>query len=94
MDNRGGNGNHTTSVTVTEPPSVLALPGYTNSPTDPDRDGIYEDINGNGRLDFADVVLYFNEMEWIADNEPVTPFDLNTNGRIDFADIVQLFGEI
>ena len=94
MDNRGGNGNHTTSVTVTEPPSVLALPGYTNSPTDPDGDGIYEDINGNGRLDFADVVLYFNEMEWIADNEPVTPFDLNTNGRIDFADIVQLFGEI
>ena len=73
---------------------VFPLPGYPNPPTDPDHDGIYEDINGNNRLDFADVVLYFNRMEWIAANEPVSAFDLNRNGRIDFADIVRLFGEI
>jgi PKD repeat protein len=74
---------------------IIPLPGYTNNPpTDPDYDCIYEDLNGNGRLDFADVVLYFNQMEWIAANEPVTAFDLNGNGRIDFADIVKLFGEI
>jgi PKD repeat protein len=73
---------------------VVPLPGYTNPPTDPDGDCIFEDLNGNGRLDFADVVLYFNQMEWIAANEPVGAFDLNANGRIDFADIVQLFGEI
>jgi PKD repeat protein len=74
---------------------VIALPGYTNNPpTDPDGDCIYEDLNGNGRLDFADVVLYFNQMEWIAVYEPVSAFDLNGNGRIDFADIVKLFGEI
>jgi PKD repeat protein len=70
------------------------LPGYVHPPTDPDRDGVYEDLNGNSRLDFADVVLYFNQMEWIAANEPVKPFDLNGNNRIDFADIVRLFGEI
>jgi PKD repeat protein len=74
--------------------SVIPLPGYTNPPTDPDHDGIFEDLNGNGRLDFADVVLFFNQMEWIAANEPVSAFDLNGNGRIDFADIVKLFGEI
>jgi PKD repeat protein len=73
---------------------VVPLPGYTTPPTDPDGDCIYEDLNGNGRLDFADVVLYFNQMEWIAVNEPVGAFDLNGNDRIDFADIVQLFGEI
>jgi PKD repeat protein len=73
---------------------VIPLPGYTNAPTDPDGDCIYEDLNGNGRLDFADVVLYFNQMEWIAVYEPVRAFDLNGNGRIDFADIVALFGEI
>jgi hypothetical protein len=73
---------------------VLPLPGFSYSPTDPDGDCIYEDLNGNGRLDFADVVLYFNQMEWIAANEPVSAFDLNANGRIDFADIVRLFGEI
>jgi PKD repeat protein len=70
------------------------LPSYTKLPTDPDNDGIYEDLNGNGRLDFADVVLYFNQMTWIAGNEPITAFDLNGNGRIDFADIVALFNEI
>jgi PKD repeat protein len=74
--------------------AIKKLPGFLNYPTDPDGDGIYEDLNGNGRLDFADVVLYFNQMEWIAANEPVGAFDLNGNGRIDFADIVKLFGEI
>jgi len=72
----------------------LPLQGLLNPPTDPDGDCIYEDLNGNGRLDFADVVLYFNQMTWIAANEPVCAFDLNGNGRIDFADIVALFNEI
>jgi len=72
----------------------VKLPGYAADPTDPDCDGIYEDLNGNGRLDFADVVLYFNQMTWIAANEPVCAFDLNGNDRIDFADIVALFNEI
>jgi PKD repeat protein len=74
--------------------SMVPLPGYTNPPTDPDGDCIYEDLNANGRLDFADVVLYFNQMTWIGANEPVSAFDLNGNGRIDFADIVALFNEI
>ena len=74
--------------------AVVPLPGSANAPTDPDNDCIYEDLNGNGRLDFADVVLYFNQMTWIAANEPVSAFDLNKNGRIDFADIVALFNEI
>jgi len=51
-------------------------------------------LNANGRLDFADVVLYFNQMTWITANEPIPAFDLNGNGRIDFADIVALFNEI
>jgi PKD repeat protein len=74
--------------------SLRVLPSFASKPTDPDGDFVYEDLNGNGRLDFADVVLYFNQMEWIAANEPVSAFDLNGNGRIDFADIVRLFGEI
>ena len=74
--------------------SLKTMPTFLAKPTDPDGDFVYEDLNGNGRLDFADVVLYFNQMEWIAANEPVSAFDLNGNGRIDFADIVRLFGEI
>ena len=77
---------------VTQP--VVVLPGQTALPTDPDNDGLFEDLNGNGRLDFADVVLFFDQMDWITANEPVAAFDMNRNGRIDFNDIVLLFGEI
>ena len=73
---------------------IVPLPGYSDPPTDPDGDGIYEDLNANGRLDFSDIVLYFNQMTWISNNEPIAAFDLNGNGRIDFADIVALFNEI
>ena len=63
-------------------------------PADHDRDTLYEDVNGNGRADFADVVLYFNQMTWIAANEPLAAFDYNGNGRIDFADVVWLFNSL
>jgi PKD repeat protein len=73
---------------------VLAVPPSTAPPTDPNADGKYEDVNGNGRKDFADVVLYFNQMTWISVNEPVSTFDYNGNGRIDFADVVWLFNHL
>ena len=73
---------------------VVSLPGHVNPPTDPDGDGIYEDMNGNGVKDFDDIVVFFNNMEWIGANEPVLYFDFNGNGRIDFDDIVKLFEEL
>ncbi len=73
------------------PPGVTAIPGGSGVPTDTDGDGLCEDVNGNGRKDFADVVLFFNQVGWIAANEPVPQFDFNANGRIDFADTVWLF---
>ncbi len=74
--------------------SLLPMPGGTGAPTDTDGDGKYEDVNGNGRKDFADVTLYFNQMSWIAANEPTALFDCNGNGRIDFADVVWLFNNL
>ncbi len=73
---------------------LLTLPGGTAMPKDLNSDGLYDDVNGNGRRDFADVVLYFNQMSWIATNEPVEGFDYNANGRIDFADVVWLFNHL
>ncbi len=67
---------------------------YTVRPLDPDGDGKYDDMNGNGRLDFNDVVTYFNGMSSIAENESVTLFDYNGNGRIDFSDVLWLFGHL
>ena len=78
------------------PPESLSLPVPPSflPPTDPDGDGLYDDVNGNGRKDFADVVLYFNQMTWIDGNEPMGLFDYNGNGRIDFADVVWLFNNL
>jgi hypothetical protein len=81
-------------VLPTPTPIVLAMPGSSARPTDIDGDGLCEDVNGNGRKDFADVVLYFNQMTWISANEPVSAFDYNGNSRIDFADVVWLFNHL
>ncbi len=98
MDDDSGN----TITPLTEPATIAVIPvntmepfpGASAPPTDPDYDGLFEDINGNGRIDFADVVLYFNEMEWIPDHEQISFFDFNENGRIDFDDVVKLFNEV
>ncbi len=74
--------------------NIIPFPGFTTFPTDPDSDGLYEDINGNGRKDFSDVVLFFDDLEWVAANEPVASFDFNGNGRIDFDAVVRLFEEL
>jgi parallel beta-helix repeat protein len=79
---------------VVDPARPLPLPGVLKPPLDLDGDGRYEDVNGNGRTDFADVVLYFNQLQWIAASEPLAAFDYNGNGRIDFADVVWLFNNL
>ncbi len=38
--------------------------------------------------------MVFNQVNWIAANEPVVRFDFNDNGRIDFADVVWLFNHL
>jgi PKD repeat protein len=78
-------------VTVTEP---LALPEQASRPTDPDHDGIFEDLNGNGGNDFDDMTLFFIHLDWIVASEPAGAFDYNSNGRVEFDDIVLRFKEL
>lgn len=73
---------------------VPVFPGYTSSPTDLDHDGLYEDINGNGGVDFDDVVAYYVNMDWIEENATVSLFDYNNNDNIDFDDVVILYNII
>jgi len=51
-------------------------------------------LNGNGHTDFADVILYFQNMDWIEDNQPLGCFDYNGNALIDFNDLILLFQEV
>ncbi len=67
------------------------FPGCINPPIDQNQDGLYEDINGNGILDFDDVVSYYENMDWIEENASIAFFDYNKNGLIDFDDVIKLY---
>ncbi len=86
-------------VTLVNPATVtivalLPLPGQANPPTDPYHDGLYWDLNGDGFITLVDLFLYFNNMDWIAANEPISLFDYNGNGHIDFNDLYLLFMKV
>ena len=89
--NENGTDSKLAKINVSTPSVLPVFPGYTNPPTDPNHDNLYEDINGNGILDFDDVVAYYDNMDWIEGNASVAFFDYNKNGLIDFDDIVKLY---
>jgi PKD repeat protein len=70
------------------------FPNYSRLPTDPDNDKSFEDVGGNGRMDYDDVVNYYQNMDWISGNEPIVLFDYNENGRIDYNDLILLYWEV
>ena len=74
-----------------EQEKLQPFPGCSNDPTDPDADGLYEDINGNARWDFQDIILFFQHLAWCEANQPVSLFDWNSNGRCDFDDVFRLW---
>jgi competence protein ComEC len=80
--------------TILGPELPITVSGADLPPTDPNFDGVFEDVNGNRRRDFADVVSLFNNLDWIAASEPVVRFDFNHNQRMDFADVVLLFNTL
>jgi len=81
------------SITVTAWPPMVD-DDVAGTPTDPDGDGLYEDVNGNGRIDFDDVVELNENKESDAVTENASAFDFNDNSEIDYDDIVELFDEI
>lgn len=62
--------------------------------TDPNNDGKYEDLNGNGKLDMQDLVLLFRNFDWLSKGNISSRFDYNNNGRVDFADLTLAFRDI
>ena len=84
--------NYTTgTASVTINVSLPIFPGSTRTPIDPNHDGLYEDINGNGRVESADLVTYFKNMQWITNNGLTVYYDYNHNGRIESVDLIALF---
>jgi PKD repeat protein len=92
--NAGGSDSETKTGYITVSTGVVTLPDQTLPPTDPDNDGLYEDLNGNGRKDYNDLQLFYSNLIWIADNEPRASFDFNGNERIDFNDLQIIYNEM
>ncbi|WP_159077055.1 cellulase family glycosylhydrolase [Halococcoides cellulosivorans] len=60
------------------------------NPTDPDGDGLYEDVNENGKVDFNDVNELFQRIT-AAGIEDDRRFDFTGDGTVDVQDVLALF---
>jgi PKD repeat protein len=81
-------------LVVTGPPAIGGGSGPGGrAPTDPDGDGLYEDVNGNGRMDYADIELLFENLDSDAVQLNKEAYDFNDNGQIDYDDVVELYDE-
>lgn len=79
-----------TQTPDTQPGAVKPIGTLTTPPRDLDGDHRYEDVDGNGRLDFNDVVTLYTNLDLITDPAQIVAFDFNANARIDFGDLVKL----
>jgi len=92
--------NETAYIHVTTPGLTQSFPnplgGLFPQPTDPDQDGLYEDLDGNGWIGFNDVVIYYNNLDDIDSGVfgPVNLFDYDGSTFAGFNDVVRLYGMI
>ncbi|NLV27874.1 MAG: S8 family serine peptidase [Methanomicrobiales archaeon] len=60
-------------------------------PTDPNDDGLYEDINGNGWLEYDDTKLLFDQILFAIKEQPLGQFDFDGSGFVGYGDVVKLY---
>ncbi|WP_211530774.1 PKD domain-containing protein [Methanocalculus chunghsingensis] len=67
--------------------------GFFPKPQDMTGDRLYEDLDGNGRIGFNDVILFYENIEVLrlGDFGQIELFDYDGNGRIGFNDVVVLY---
>ena len=89
-DGNGGVSTATVNVTIW-PLTLPTLPGMNGPVADLDCDGLMEDINANGRLDFADLVALFENFGEAIVTDNWQLFDFNGSGDSDMGDVLALF---
>jgi PKD repeat protein len=65
----------------------------TVSPTDPDGDSDYEDIDGDEQVTSDDLEAYAEHIDDPELTDQIAAFDFNDNDRIDHGDLIELFLE-
>ena len=83
------------AITVEKLDSSSDAPGiisdFEDAPTDPDGDGKYEDVNGDGSVDVGDAqALFANDQDPEVQNN-VDAFDYNDDGSVNVGDVQTLF---
>ncbi|SEQ73759.1 cellulase family glycosylhydrolase [Natrinema salaciae] len=63
-------------------------------PQDPDGDGLYDDVNGDGQTTHADVNAFYENIDADGVQDNPDAFDFDGNGRIGFADVLDLLRRI
>lgn len=81
------------TATIEATPAIPPIGSASNSPTDPDGDGTFEDLNGNGEFDIGDVTVLFNEINDPAIQNNLDAFDFNGDGEVTTSDVTALFNE-
>lgn len=77
-------------VVIVGPPPVSG----SDEPTDPDGDGHFEDVNGNGRVDYDDIQALFDSFDDDSVALNKAAYDFNGNGKLEYDDIVTLYSEV
>lgn len=63
-------------------------------PGDPDDDGTYEDVNGDGHVDIVDVNALFENLDASVVQNHTSKFDFNGDGRVDVVDVNRFFASL
>ena len=84
-------------------PGISSEPPHNmmQTPIDPNGDGLYEDVNGDGVVNVYDVIDFATKLYWITDgglndnvNEYQPFFDFDGNGVVNFYDVFILYNNI
>lgn len=67
---------------------------FQNPPTDPDGDGLYEDVNENGTFDIVDVQALVADLDDDTVKHHPEAFDFTGDGRVAVVDVQRLFTEL
>jgi hypothetical protein len=79
------------SVVLEYAPGPGPVGNFENAPTDPDGDGVYEDVNGDGSVNVLDAqAIFSNTADPVVQNS-VDAFDFNGDGEVNLLDAQALF---
>ncbi|AWB27636.1 cellulase family glycosylhydrolase [Halococcoides cellulosivorans] len=83
----GGDGLPSTTPTTTDD----GTDNWFDDATDPDGDGLYEDVNGDGELNFPDVNTLYQKTGSAPLPETIEMFDFSDDGEFTAQDVLALF---